>query len=325
MLSALAALLMVLGIGLKQMRLIRGHTLARAVPAAFISFILAGLAVAAVFTLGGGHLTERYEMQSAILIAFTVTAVAASDLGRARVAAITIFIAALGGALAAAQLGIEWSTSLTFVAGGAAGLGSLIVVGARPQETRDYTAAGRLAAIAGMLAVLVGWSLVWIAATIPPLFALRALAPAAGAGFIAAAAISFVLGRRGLSRNLDQGLLGALAGMLAISSTLYLDWDPVIAGAAAGTWSAVLAGSFARLKLDDAAGFDAALIACGMVRLILPEILAGTPDTIPDLAWSIGAVALGALAFGFLLALLLQITIGLRVPTENRGGPAAND
>lgn len=324
MLTALAAFLMVLGIGLKQMRLIRGHTLARAVPAAFISFVLAGLTVAAVFALGGGHLTERFELQSAMLIAFTVTAITASDLGRARIAAIVIFIVALAGALAAAQLGIDWSTSLTFIAGGAAGLGSLFVVGARPQGTRDYSASGRLAAVAGMLAVLVGWSLVWIAATIPPLFALRALAPAAGAGFIVAATISFVLGRRGLSRNLDQGLLGALAGMLAISSTLYLDWDPVMAGAAAGVSSAVLAGAFARLKLDDAAGFDAALIACGVVRLVLPEVLAGTSDAIPDLAWRIGAVAIGGLGFGFLLALLLQITIGLRVPTENSEAAAAN-
>jgi ammonia channel protein AmtB len=318
--TALAAFLMVLGIGLKQMRIIRGQSLPRALAAAFFSFALAALGAAGTLAIGGSNLAGRFELQSMLLIAFTVTAVAASDVGRTRAPAFALLVIALGGALATAQLVADWSASLTFIAGSCAGLGGLFVLGARARMPSDkISAVGRLAAILGMLALLIGWGLVWIATGIEPMFVVRALGPAAGAAFIAASTISFLFGRRGLSRNLDQGLLGALAGMLAISSALYLRWDPVIAGAAAGTLSALFAGAFARLKLDDASGFVAALLACGLVRIILPEILAGDREALSHLPESIGVIVLCAFLFGFLLALLLQVTIGLRPSTENRG------
>lgn len=218
-------------------------------------------------------------------------------------------------------------STLVHSVGGWGALAGVILLGPRIGKFVD----GKVNAIPGhsMTSAVIGTFLLWLGwfgfngasvlsadpALVSLVFVTTSLA-AAAAGFAAAVTIQLITKKNDLSMVLN----GILAGLVAITAGAdqMSPMDAIIIGSIAGVIVVLSVFMFDKLKLDDPVGALSVHLVCGIFGTLAVGMFgakAGLPQLVSQLI-GIGAYAVGAFAFSFILFFILKKTMGIRVSEE---------
>jgi len=218
-------------------------------------------------------------------------------------------------------------STLVHSVGGWGALAGVILLGSRIGKFVD----GKVNAIPGhsMTSAVIGTFLLWLGwfgfngasvlsadpALVSLVFVTTSLA-AAAAGFAAAVTIQLITKKNDLSMVLN----GILAGLVAITAGAdqMSPMDAIIIGSIAGVIVVLSVFMFDKLKLDDPVGALSVHLVCGIFGTLAVGMFgakAGLPQLVSQLI-GIGAYAVGAFAFSFILFFILKKTMGIRVSEE---------
>ncbi len=218
-------------------------------------------------------------------------------------------------------------STLVHSVGGWGALAGVILLGPRIGKFVN----GKVNAIPGhsMTSAVIGTFLLWLGwfgfngasvlsadpALVSLVFVTTSLA-AAAAGFAAAVTIQLITKKNDLSMVLN----GILAGLVAITAGAdqMSPMDAIIIGSIAGVIVVLSVFMFDKLKLDDPVGALSVHLVCGIFGTLAVGMFgakAGLPQLVSQLI-GIGAYAVGAFAFSFILFFILKKTMGIRVSEE---------
>lgn len=218
-------------------------------------------------------------------------------------------------------------STLVHSVGGWGALAGVILLGPRIGKYVD----GKVNAIPGhsLTSAVIGTFLLWLGwfgfnggsvlSADPGLVSLvlvtTSLAAAAG-GLAAALTISLVTKKHDLSMVLN----GILAGLVAITAGAdqMSPAEATIIGAIGGVVVVFSVFMFDKLKLDDPVGALSVHLVCGIWGTLAVGIFgakAGMPQLVSQII-GVGAYAVAAFGFAFIVFLILKVTIGIRVSAE---------
>ena len=310
--QSLAFALIAAGLGLWQVGFVRERGLWRTVAVSGALLSLAVLVVSTVLVLIGIYAIDRVKISFAVALATIAAAAITSGAGRLRLMPALLLTAAFAAALPSLISVMVSSHPAIFfgpLASGSAAIGMLAVLGQRGRETRQ---SNPWIAAAGVPAFLIGLALLGADTTDAkwPLYFTLVIA----AGLIAAAPLAWLLRGRNPNLLIPAAVAAGLVGTTADTARP----EALACAAAAGALTCLIGALLNRLKIDDATGAASAFVAAGAAWMLVP-----TQFDLPYLPHLLGnALLLGAalvicVIAGFLLALLLQVTIGLRAPKES--------
>lgn len=296
-------LVLAVGLGIWQVAFVHARGALRSLFEMLDLLVFAAIIVTIIRLTALGYGERHIDYTLAVAGAFVASAPITSGVGRLRVPAALVF----GAVFAVAFPFVTRLLEFPPLPIGAAMLGVLVVLGARHE--RDQLTEWQ-PAFAGALIVLLGLAMNDAVRFAVPPQDLLYLALTAAIGLVTAAPFAWLARGNRLTHLLAGGIAAALVSWTAEAARP----EALLAAAVAGFLTGLIAFGLGRLKLDDATGSTSAFLGAGAASFLAPVRFSssGYLHSLPaNIAWHTGIVVVSSIA-GFLLALLLQITIGLR-------------
>jgi hypothetical protein len=295
---------------------VRGRTLTRALLENAILMAVAYAATALTYMLFTQSLSGPYATVG-LLNASSVSGAATGFSGRIRFTGRALWVAVASCALMSLMFAAPGPLPFMMpIWAGAGTLGGLVVLGARPRaETPGPLGYAVLFSVLGCSGYLIGQRF---------LLPLTLRGPSDVALLLAAIGVALPLAWLFRGRRVVIAVAAVVGSSFCANyaASGFSDWiAPTLQGAAIGGIVAVLSVLLDRSRIDDATGIATGLLAMAIAFVLWPDDfsfagLAARLNNPLAFGWIL------SIFFGFFLALVLQITIGLRAPDENSAAPA---